>query len=228
MSEEVHPCSLTDPLLAAIVSETHHVMVPAEEHQANRRIEAEKRCVSVVTLQTGPSSEASFVVTHLDQLSDPLRVDQVKGLLGTTTRLGPHILCGDFNVFQRSDCSDEIWGKIVADAEGKGWTPPPETTDAINHLISSGYHDSFWKSDNHTKLKAECDVEDMAGDTAFPGATCWVTKPLLRIDYAFLSSDLVSSGVRVLQHQRVMDDASDHFPVVIDYTGVAQDVSSSN
>jgi hypothetical protein len=37
---------------------------------------------------------------------------------------------------------------------------------------------------------------------------------------AFLSSDLVAAGVRVLQHQRVLDDCSDHFPVVVDLSGI--------
>ena len=41
-----------------------------------------------------------------------------------------------------------------------------------------------------------------------------VTKPLLRIDYAFLSSDMVKTAVA--QYQRVLDEASDHFPVVVD------------
>ena len=76
--------------------------------------------------------------------------------------------------------------------------------------------------------------ELLAADGAdFPGPTCWVTKPLLRIDYAFLSPGLAAclaagrrgagphsgpacgrTGVR--RYGRVFDDASDHFPVVID------------
>lgn len=210
-----------------IASEEHHVLIPAEHHQANRRIEAEQRCVSLVSLKTTEETEARFVFTHLDQLSDDLRLDQVTSLVDLTRGLGPHILAGDFNVFQRSDCSDEAWGKIVGDAESKGWTPPPETTKAINKLLSGGYRDSFWESDNHKTGEVDCDVEGAAGDTKFPGATCWVVKPLLRIDYAFLSSELVSAGVKVMQHQRVLDDASDHFPVLVDFTGVATDVQVS-
>lgn len=74
----------------------------------------------------------------------------------------------------------------------------------------------------------------MTRDEAHPGATCWVIKPLLRIDYAFLSAGLASAddagdgeapagklpagGVRaaVRGYQRVEDDSSDHFPVVVD------------
>ena len=88
----------------------------------------------------------------------------------------------------------------------------------------------------------------MTCDAAHPGATCWVIKPLLRIDYAFLSPPLAppedaaaepilgAAGdaaaddkratvaaaaaaavtARVRGYQRVEDDASDHFPVVVD------------
>ncbi len=78
----------------------------------------------------------------------------------------------------------------------------------------------------------------MSRDTAHPGPTCWVTRPLLRIDYALLSpglaaddaplprsdDDLASlAGAKagagaawVRGYQRMDDDASDHFAVVID------------
>ena len=100
----------------------------------------------------------------------------------------------------------------------------------------------------------------MTRDAAHPGATCWVTKPLLRIDYAFLSAGLAAGAgaagaageqspgggggggmagpeaggskrnactaaaaaaaagmtAAVRGYQRVEDDASDHFPVVVD------------
>jgi hypothetical protein len=75
----------------------------------------------------------------------------------------------------------------------------------------------------------------MSRDTAHPGATCWVTRPLLRIDYAFLSPALaahhddppssltglaakapLAGGAFVRGYQRMDDDASDHFAVVVD------------
>ncbi len=82
----------------------------------------------------------------------------------------------------------------------------------------------------------------MSRDTAHPGPTCWVTRPLLRIDYAFLSPALAAgpeggggpppaaapvrppsppgpaakAGARVRGYQRMEDDASDHFAVVVD------------
>jgi hypothetical protein len=90
--------------------------------------------------------------------------------------------------------------------------------------------------------------DGLTRDAAHPGATCWVTKPLLRIDYAFLSAALAhpadsadatvdasdasatksSEGLKaaaaggvgltaaVRGYQRVLDDASDHLPVVVD------------
>eukprot|EP00281_Chroomonas_sp_CCMP1168_P024224 CAMPEP_0206237118 /NCGR_PEP_ID=MMETSP0047_2-20121206/14090_1 /ASSEMBLY_ACC=CAM_ASM_000192 /TAXON_ID=195065 /ORGANISM="Chroomonas mesostigmatica_cf, Strain CCMP1168" /LENGTH=386 /DNA_ID=CAMNT_0053661523 /DNA_START=157 /DNA_END=1317 /DNA_ORIENTATION=- len=204
-----------------IVKESHHRVVPDARHQAGRRIEAEDRCISLVTVLLPGEREASFCVTHLDQLSDELRLEQVREMLAHTKGLGGHVFCGDFNVFQKSDCSDENWNAIVADAEGKGWPAPPETTAAIKELSVAGYVDSFYESDNHTKGEVVNDVQGMAGDSKHPGATCWVIKPLLRIDYTFLSRELVAAGVRVHQHQRVLDDASDHFPVVVDLSGVS-------
>ncbi len=161
------------------------MLIPHEKHQANRRIEAENRCVSCVTVDIPFTGGASFCVTHLDQLSDALRSEQVRGMLAfiRAQNVGPHVFCGDFNVFQKSDCSKENWDKIVQDAESKGWTAPPETTEAIHQLKLAGYVDSFYESDNHKHGRVEVDVEGMAGDARHPGATCWVVKPLLRIDY---------------------------------------------
>jgi hypothetical protein len=59
--------------------------VNASEHQAGRRIEAEDRCFSAVTLAPadpatpgrGGGGAITVCVTHLDQLSDELRLDQV-------------------------------------------------------------------------------------------------------------------------------------------------------
>eukprot|EP00961_Rhodomonas_salina_P062036 832923-Rhodomonas_salina.1 len=135
-------------------------------------------------------------------------------MLPLAERAGPHVLCGDFNVFQKADCAAEQWQAILDDAAGKGWGAPPETTAAIQEVLARGYQDCFYLSDNHRKgcAEAELAVEGMAEDAATPGATCWVIKPLLRIDYAFLSKELAASTVR--QYQRVLDDCSDHFPIV--------------
>jgi endonuclease/exonuclease/phosphatase family metal-dependent hydrolase len=57
-------------------------------------------------------------------------------------------------------------------------------------------------------------IDGAAGDLKTPGATCWVVKPLLRIDYVFLSQGL--DDVRVVQYQRILDEGSDHFPIAID------------
>jgi endonuclease/exonuclease/phosphatase family metal-dependent hydrolase len=61
-----------------IAREEHLVVRPAAKHQAGRRIEAEDRCFSAVILAASSSCPAITVcVTHLDQLSDELRLDQV-------------------------------------------------------------------------------------------------------------------------------------------------------
>eukprot|EP00286_Rhodomonas_abbreviata_P026964 CAMPEP_0181298152 /NCGR_PEP_ID=MMETSP1101-20121128/5630_1 /TAXON_ID=46948 /ORGANISM="Rhodomonas abbreviata, Strain Caron Lab Isolate" /LENGTH=419 /DNA_ID=CAMNT_0023403155 /DNA_START=151 /DNA_END=1410 /DNA_ORIENTATION=- len=211
-----------------VVAESHTVVKPDARHQAGRRIEAEDRCFSVVTLQSGPESTHTFCVTHLDQLSDELRLEQVQRMLPLAEAAGPHVLCGDFNVFQRADCSEEQWQAILDDATGKGWSAPPETTAAIQEVLGRGYRDCFYLSDNHVKGSASSSlaVEGMAEDSATPGATCWVVKPLLRIDYTFLSRGLDSALVR--QYQRLLHTASDHFPILIDLALPVLESSSSS
>ena len=76
---------------------------------------------------------------------------QVQEMLVLASRLGPHVLCGDFNAFQQADCSPASWAAILADAAGKGWPAPSETTAALGALATAGYrdHDCFYLSDNH-------------------------------------------------------------------------------
>jgi len=199
-----------------IVAEEHHVVKPAARHQAGRRIEAEDRCISIVTLQTTPTSQQNFCVTHLDQLSDELRVEQLTEMLEYANAVGAHIMCGDFNAFQRSDCTEEQWQKIVDDANSKKWTPPAETNGACELVAGMGYRDAFYLSDNHLSGSVDSSVaiENAAEDIKKPGATCWVVKPLLRIDYVFLSQGL--DDARISQYQRILDDGSDHYPIAID------------
>jgi endonuclease/exonuclease/phosphatase family metal-dependent hydrolase len=199
-----------------IVAEEHHVVKPHERHQAGRRIEAEDRCISIVTVEVTPTSQKTFCVTHLDQLSDELRVEQLSEMLQYANAVGDHIMCGDFNAFQRSDCTEEIWQKIVDDAKSKNWTPPSETNGACELVAKMGYRDAFYMSENHLcgSMDSELAIEGAAADTKKPGPTCWVVKPLLRIDYCYLSQGL--DDVSITQYQRILDDGSDHFPIAID------------
>lgn len=199
-----------------IVDEEHHVVKPHARHQAGRRIEAEDRCISIVTLQISPTSQQTFCVTHLDQLSDDLRVEQLKEMLGYANAVGEHIMCGDFNAFQRSDCTEEQWQKIIDDANSKNWSPPPETNGACELVAKMAYRDAFYVSGNHLSgtVDPELAIESAAEDTKKPGPTCWVVKPLLRIDYVFLSQGI--DDVKVTQYQRILDNGSDHYPIAID------------
>ena len=45
--------------------------------QAGRRIEAEDRCFTAATIALSETTRFIVGVTHLDQLSDPLRLEQV-------------------------------------------------------------------------------------------------------------------------------------------------------
>eukprot|EP00282_Hemiselmis_andersenii_P011464 CAMPEP_0114137418 /NCGR_PEP_ID=MMETSP0043_2-20121206/15765_1 /TAXON_ID=464988 /ORGANISM="Hemiselmis andersenii, Strain CCMP644" /LENGTH=404 /DNA_ID=CAMNT_0001231293 /DNA_START=341 /DNA_END=1555 /DNA_ORIENTATION=+ len=196
-----------------VVSEEHHVIAPSPQRKKEqRRIEAEDRCFSAVTLQVAAGKEFTFCVTHLDQLSDPLRQEQVGAILDKAALLPPHVFAGDFNVFRKSDCSDKNWKMILDDADSKGWPHPPEDSDALKSLERAGYADAFYQSTNHvSRSPPPAGPAPLGGDLDHPGPTCWVTKPLLRIDYVFLSPGAV---VTVGQHQRHLGEASDHFAVV--------------
>jgi len=198
-----------------VVAEEHHVVAPSPQRKKEaRRIEAEDRCFSAVTLQVATGKEFTFCVTHLDQLSDPLRQEQVEAILGHAASLPQHVFAGDFNVFRKADCSDAYWRLILDDADSKGWPHPPEDSDALRKLEGAGYADAFYLSQNHVARSPPPPPPGptpLGGDLDHPGPTCWVTKPLLRIDYVFLSP---GAAVSVGQHQRHMGEASDHFAVL--------------
>ena len=44
---------------------------------------------------------------------------QIRAVRAFAADAGPHILLGDFNVFQKADCSDAQWTAIIADADSK-------------------------------------------------------------------------------------------------------------
>mmetsp|Transcript_31307 Transcript_31307/g.61139 ORF Transcript_31307/g.61139 Transcript_31307/m.61139 type:complete len:404 (-) Transcript_31307:145-1356(-) len=198
-----------------IADEEHHVIKPSDLHRKQeRRIEAEDRCFSAVTLRVAAGKEFTFCVTHLDQLSDPLRKEQVGAIMQLAGQLPPHVFAGDFNVFRKADCSPENWRLILDDADSKGWPHPPEDSEALKDLEGAGYSDAFYRSANHTSRSPPPPGPTPLGDDQdYPGPTCWVTKPLLRIDYVFISP-MAAGSVTVGQHQRHMGDASDHFAVV--------------
>jgi hypothetical protein len=50
------------------------------------------------------------------------------------------------------------WEAILADAAGKGWPAPPETTAALGALLAAGYKDCFYLSDNHRCARARTDT----------------------------------------------------------------------
>jgi len=196
-----------------ITAEQHLVITPsAERRKEPRRIQAEDRCFSAVTLNVSPGRDFTFCVTHLDQLSDPLRKEQVAAIVEAAQRLPPHVFAGDFNVFRKSDCSEANWRAVLDDADSKGWPHPPEDSEALRSLEAAGYADAFYQSKNHvSRSPPPPGPAPLGGDLDHPGPTCWVTKPLLRIDYVFISP---GAGVSVGQHQRHMGEASDHFAVV--------------
>ena len=90
------------------------------------------------------------------------------------------------------------------------------TNGACELVAKMGYRDAFYLSENHMLGSADHQlaIEDAAMDSKKPGPTCWVVKPLLRIDYVFLSQGV--DDVKVAQYQRILDDGSDHYPIAID------------
>jgi endonuclease/exonuclease/phosphatase family metal-dependent hydrolase len=153
---------------------------------------------------------------HLDHKSEELREKQIRGVLQETQTFFngvPHLICGDFNTFQKSDCSRKAWKAILQLYEARGWPAPPERSLVLDALARAGYKDTFYQSLAYAAMKAHA---------SFPDPTSWCSNPLMRIDHIFVKNstdEKAESCMPILsanRHFRVDTDASDHYPVVLE------------
>ena len=163
------------------------------------------------------------VCTHLDHKSEELREQQVKrGIRKSEPFLEgiPHLICGDFNTFQGSDNDEKSWQKILNLYKDRGWPTPSERSLVIDALVNDfGYQDAFYES-----LKHESNDGSKSSQQILPQPTSWTANPLMRIDHVLLKNQptelgtLAANTLVPIHYYRIDTDASDHFPVVLEFT----------
>ena len=173
--------------------------------------------------------------THLDHKSEEVRELQIrKGLQETIITSGDtsnapalqnvsHLICGDFNTFQKQDCDlrdrsfgngdksgtkeKTTWDTILELYDENNWPAPYEKSLVLETLREYGYEDTWYIAQDRDKNE-------------FPEFTAWSHRPLMRIDHVFLKNDVNSkTSLSVQDHFRADSnhDGSDHFPVVVDF-----------
>jgi endonuclease/exonuclease/phosphatase family metal-dependent hydrolase len=168
---------------------THRLTTPPG-HEPRSLLEAR------VLLPTGKA--LTLYITHLDHRSEGARWEQAGDLLLWTGRDRGrlHLLLGDFNALSPDAYQGEGWGRAVGEAlaEPGRWAEEPRV---IPRLMRAGYVDAF------------AAVGQGAGETYS------TAKPLVRIDYCFVSG-AGREAVRSCQRwdAGVACLASDHFPVL--------------
>jgi len=175
---------------------------------------------------------------HLDQKSEELREKQMlRALASMEEHMAaaddddgtPHVFCGDWNTFQRSDCSAAGWKAIRDLYSSRGWPEPRERSLVLDALSEANYEDAFYRVNAEVapgtlQPSSSCDgLEPADGNVRrgeFPGPTCWTKDPLsvMRIDHIQTSPPKAAAKFRIKPHQysRVIVDASDHFPIFAD------------
>ena len=155
-------------------------------------------------------------VTHLDHKSEELREKQIRqGIQQTEKQMLrelSHVVCGDFNTFQKSDCSDISWNNILNLYAQNGWPEPMEKSLVLEALREKGYEDTYYNSVDF-RCRQEEDEEAM-----YPQPTAWTNRPLMRIDHVFLKNcNLSKTQFEVKSHCCGSDfEGSDHFPIAVD------------
>ena len=90
-------------------------------HRSNTKFSSEIRSLLECTFETVDYRsffhDRRFAVTHLDYLSEPTRLDQLKHFDPLTKNID--ILMGDFNALTREDYSDEFLQKRIVDVRQK-------------------------------------------------------------------------------------------------------------
>ncbi len=161
----------------------HHVAtttLDADDHAPRSLIAAD--------IET-PSGPLRVLVTHLDYLSEAIRMKQMREVLRYAE--GEHVLMGDFNTLVREEYADfEEVRRRAAEIDGT----PIVASEVVPDLLARGYTDAF----------------ATAGEG--PALTWSAAEPLMRIDYILLTPGLAGR----LRTCRRVDEfmASDHMPVI--------------
>jgi endonuclease/exonuclease/phosphatase family metal-dependent hydrolase len=177
-----------------ILATAAHHLTPVEGHPPRGLLEAR------ILLPDGQRTLTVYV-THLDAVSEDVRLIQTQALLSWTIRdrTRPHVLMGDFNAYNPADyptaADQETLQRTVAGLGLSLYEPK-----VLPRLLKAGYTDAW----------------SVCGQG--PGATCCNRpEPLFRIDYVFVSPPLVAALRRCRRWDvEPAPVASDHLPVLVE------------
>eukprot|EP01119_Soliformovum_irregulare_P009327 TRINITY_DN2255_c0_g1_i5.p1 TRINITY_DN2255_c0_g1~~TRINITY_DN2255_c0_g1_i5.p1 ORF type:complete len:207 (-),score=22.05 TRINITY_DN2255_c0_g1_i5:236-856(-) len=146
-----------------------------------------------------PETSMTIFATHLEHISEKIRLLQIEEVCNIMRLEGPHALFGDLNTLCRRDYNEMEWQSVIDLRQERRWiedgTAEPQI-EVIPFLEKQGYRDIF----------------DQVG-TGKPW-TAWTRRPIMRIDYGFTSSHFPHDLCRSWVCSDIK--CSDHFPVRFD------------
>lgn len=198
------------------IVETCHVLLEVAKGDENlgrqQRDFVDPRSFGAAQVKIDNQHTIGVAYGHLDHKSEELREKQILMALQNLQPFlekTPHIVCGDFNTFQKSDCDEAGWHAILDLYHSRGWPEPPERSLVLDALIKEGYSDTFYQQDRNMPVGVP------------PKPTSWTNNPLMRIDHIYTKqatsrSEDYCTEIVTKRHYRIDADASDHFPVVLE------------
>eukprot|EP00003_Mantamonas_plastica_P030461 TRINITY_DN7589_c0_g1_i1.p1 TRINITY_DN7589_c0_g1~~TRINITY_DN7589_c0_g1_i1.p1 ORF type:complete len:323 (-),score=83.74 TRINITY_DN7589_c0_g1_i1:3-971(-) len=162
--------------------------------------------------------------THLDHISEKLRVSQAKKLIAAAEafmegREGPYLFCGDFNALKRTDYTDFRWEKYQQRRDANGW-------EGIETQVTEMLDEQFTDAWYHVREKKGLGLPQEAEKEKIVATSCHAGDKFgPRIDYfwlgdSFLDSFDVLQCDRVIQYEKLIGQKSppsDHHPVILDF-----------
>lgn len=162
----------------------------------------------LITLIDSPLGELSIASLHLTPYSEDLRHPEIDLILDFQKEYPNKILMGDMNSLSKNDGYDE---RIIADfnkTQIKKFTGNGKLRfDAIDKILSTGYQDSAVLLGKNKETTVPTPSNNDSSHAQ------------MRLDYIFLSNSLSThlSSYEVIKNE-LTNKASDHYPVVIEFT----------
>jgi len=188
-----------------MVSENHVLKAKTPNEHARSLLRVK---ISLCSEET--SSNLNIFLTHLEHLSEKVRVQQIQEILGiieewkakeSLVQDEGYLLIGDLNALSQQDYTETQWNSIIELKKEKNWLEDGSAVPkslVIPFLESRGLKDIF-KAPGKEEL-----------------FTAWTHRPTMKIDYMFASPEFLQ--VHVLSKFYVFPSkASDHFPLVLEF-----------
>jgi endonuclease/exonuclease/phosphatase family metal-dependent hydrolase len=156
----------------------------------NHKIEIENNEIRSLVLLKTPYFNLN--VTHLDVISEEVRLKQYEKMLKLMDHKKPNIFMGDFNSLRFEDYSTENWRKIEKVRKEKNWELPQ--TDLIREVEKSFY--DVWSTSTDQEVSGTCRFNT-------------------RIDYIFISKE---NNFKIQEFKKIVnDEISDHYPLFMKF-----------